>query len=412
MTDDSEYKYFHKIDEGYLSVSPFFGKIEEIDGKKIDQRTRRVSMKLGDSAGLAIDKKVETKDGLEIHLRTTEKGEQEVKAYFHEDSKQVQTLTIQRWMTKTGNPLKANYIVLYGEQLSLLLKFVKAYEGIPSIGSGKMEVPLKVALEKAQEKQQINNEMVIEYLKKNPSLIKSIVENEIDESDVISLGYRKKQLNLFKELLYNDEFFNSEKNRLGNNKKNEDVWQDFFEKNTWIFGYGLNYYLNMPLEGNKLEQIVKGYDFHSTGKRVDALLKTQGIISSLSFGEIKTHKTPLLHKTKEAYRTECWRASEELSGGIAQVQKTVQISISNIKSKTEVKDRQGNLTGEQLFLYQPKSFLIIGSLSQFEGEYGINEDKFSSFELFRKQINNTEIITFDELYERAKHIVESSSQKT
>lgn len=43
MTDDSEYKYFHKIDEGYLSVSPFFGKIEEIDGKKIDQRTRRVS---------------------------------------------------------------------------------------------------------------------------------------------------------------------------------------------------------------------------------------------------------------------------------------------------------------------------------------------------------------------------------
>ena len=80
--------------------------------------------------------------------------------------------------------------------------------------------------------------------------------------------------------------------------------------------------------------------------------------------------------------------------------------------KTEVKDKQGNLTGEQLFLYQPKSFLIIGSLSQFEGEYGINEDKFSSFELFRKQINNTEIITFDELYERSKHIVESSSQKT
>lgn len=191
MTDDSEYKYFHKIDEGYLSVSPFFGEIEKIDGKKIDKRVRQVSMKLGDSAGIAIDKKVETKDGLEIHLKTTEKGEQEVKAYFHEDSKKVKTLTIQRWMTKTGNPHKANYIVLYGKQLSLLLEFVKAYEGIPSIGSGKMEVPLKVALEKAQEKQQINDEMVIEYLKKNPSLTKSIVENEIDESDVISLGYRK-----------------------------------------------------------------------------------------------------------------------------------------------------------------------------------------------------------------------------
>ena len=97
---------------------------------------------------------------------------------------------------------------------------------------------------------------------------------------------------------------------------------------------------------------------------------------------------------------------------LQEVQKTVQISITNIKSKTEVKDKHGNLTGEQLFLYQPKSFLIIGSLSQFEGEHGINEEKYSSFELFRKQINNTEIITFDELYERAKHIVESCSQKT
>jgi enolase len=51
-------------------------------------------------------------------------------------------------------------------------------------------------------------------------------------------------------------------------------------------------------------------------------------------------------------------------------------------------------------------------LSEFEGAYGINEDKFSSFELFRKQINNTEIITFDELYERAKHIVKSGIQET
>jgi len=412
MSDEYEYKYFKKIGNGNLSVSPFFGQIEKIEGKIIDNRVRQVSMKLGDCAGIAIDKKVETKDGLEIHLKTTEKGEQEVKAYFYEDSKQVTTLTIQRWMTKTGNPHKVNHIVLYGEQLGLLLQFIKAYKGIPSIGSGKMELPLKVALQKAKEKQKINSKSVIEYLKNNPDLIKTIVENELDERDVISLGYRKKQLNLFKKLLTDDQYFNQQKDRLGSNRKDEDVWQVFFEKNTWIFGYGLNYYLNMPLEGKELEQTVKGYDFNSTGKRVDALLKTQGIISSLSFGEIKTHNTPLLHKTKEAYRKECWRVSKELSGGIAQVQKTVQISISNIKSKTEVKDRCGNITGEQLFLYQPKSFLIIGSLSQFEGEYGINEDKFSSFELFRKQINNTEIITFDELYERAKHIVESRSQKT
>lgn len=411
MTENDEYKYFNKIEDGYLSVSPFFGKIDEVDGQKIDQRVRQVTMKFGDSGDLAIDKKIETNDGLEIHLRTTEKAEQEVKAYFYEDSKQVKTLTVQRWMTKTGNPHKVNSLVLYGEQLDLLLKFVQAYSGIPSSGNGKMEIPLNFALEKSKASQPLNNKMVIDYLKNNPTLIQTIVEHEIDESDVISLAYRKKQLHIFKKLLSDEGFFNSTKSKLGNNKKDEDVWQAFFEKNTWIFGYGLNYYFNMPLEGDKLEQTVKGYDFNSTGKRVDALLKTQGIISSLSFGEIKTHKTPLIHKSKEAYRNECWRVSNELSGSIAQVQKTVQISLSNIKSKTEIKDTKGDLTGEQLFLYQPKSFLIIGSLSEFENEYGINEEKFSSFELFRRQINNTEIITFDELYARARYIVESNSQK-
>jgi hypothetical protein len=64
-----------------------------------------------------------------------------------------------------------------------------------------------------------------------------------------------------------------------------------------------------------------------------------------------------------------------------------------------------------VFLYQPKAFLIIGSLEQFKTEHGINEDKYSSFELFRKHITNPEIITFDELFERARYIVEFSEQE-
>ncbi len=281
-------------------------------------------------------------------------------------------------MTKTGNPHVTDSMTLYGEQLELLLKFVDAYAGIPSLGNGKLEIPLDIALKKSKEnsKLQLNEQDVIDYLKNNPSLIKTIVENEIDEDDLISLSYRKKQLNKFKQLLNDNDYFSKKKRELGDNKKDEDVWQAYFEDNTWIFGYGLNYFLNTPLDGEKLEQTVKGYDCVSSGKRVDALLKTQGIISSLSFGEIKTPNTPLLHTTKEPYRVECWRASNDLSGGIAQVQKTVQLSLYNIKLKTEIKDKQGDLTGEQIYLYQPKSFLIIGSLSQFEGEHGVNEAEF------------------------------------
>jgi len=153
--------------------------------------------------------------------------------------------------------------------------------------------------------------------------------------------------------------------------------------------------------------VVRGSYVAGAGKRVDALLKTQGMVSALSFGEIKTHKTNLIEPVKVPYRKECWKVSEELTGGIAQIQKTVQISLRNIQTKTQIKGERGDLTGEELFLYHPKAFLVIGSLSQFKGEHGINEEKYSSFELFRRNIQNPEIITFDELYERTRYIVTS-----
>lgn len=43
---------------------------------------------------------------------------------------------------------------------------------------------------------------------------------------------------------------------------------------------------------------------------------------------------------------------------------------------------------------------------------GVNENKFSSFELFRQSQMNPEIITFDELYERAKYIVRNDENKS
>ncbi len=71
-------------------------------------------------------------------------------------------------------------------------------------------------------------------------------------------------------------------------------WQRFFEKNPWIFGYGLNYVYLDALDDKKLEQVVQGHSVGAHGKRVDALMKSRSVISSLCFVEIKTHKTPLL----------------------------------------------------------------------------------------------------------------------
>lgn len=215
-------------------------------------------------------------------------------------------------------------------------------------------------------------------------------------------GYRKRQLQIFERLLNDEHYFDEIKARKGCSA--EALWQQYFEKNPWIFGYGLSYIALSGLTDKKLEQVVHGHIVSAHGKRVDALLRTRGVISSLCFVEIKTHRTALLQK--KPYRSECWAASDELSGGIAQVQGSVALATESIRTKLAIDDGLGNPTGEEAFNYAPKSFLVIGSLSEFVGDHGVNQERYRSFELFRRNTAHPEVVTFDELYERARFIVQ------
>ncbi|NYT35782.1 DUF4263 domain-containing protein [Allopusillimonas soli] len=250
---------------------------------------------------------------------------------------------------------------------------------------------------------------VVERLVSEPKLGAALRLMEVHAEDINELNRRKLALMDFEKLLTDDVYFENCQKYLKPNARPEDVWQDFVETNIWILGYGLNYVLNAPLEGKKLEQVVKGYDVASSGKRVDSLLKSQGLVNTLSFGEIKTHKTPLLKRVADPYRSEAWQVSDEVTGAIAQLQRGVQKALYSLSERLEPKDGSGERTGEKLYLYRPRSFLLIGSLSEFQGKVDINEDKFSSFELFRRNLSSPEILTFDELFERARHIVAVSS---
>lgn len=55
---------------------------------------------------------------------------------------------------------------------------------------------------------------------------------------------------------------------------------------------------------------------------------------------------------------------------------------------------------------QPRSFLVVGSLKQFQTETGINVARYQAFEGFRRNLRQPEVLTFDELFERARFIVE------
>jgi hypothetical protein len=180
---------------------------------------------------------------------------------------------------------------------------------------------------------------------------------------------------------------------------NEREWQAYFERNPWIFGHGLNYVF-LDKVGPKLESRTTGNAFDGHGKTADALMRTRAEISQYVLIEIKKDATDLLQK--DPYRAGCWAVSRELSAAVTQSQKTA-FEFGRNRFRDVLKDANGNDTGELAYSVEPRSYLIIGNMAELTG----NGDKIACFELYRRNTRSPEIVTFDELYQRARCIVEN-----
>ncbi|MBI3958147.1 MAG: DUF4263 domain-containing protein [Chloroflexi bacterium] len=388
MTDEYEFFVNKRPDRTYLSKA--FPELVSYDPP--EYRNLRILSKVFDSPVGYEFANVKH----ELILRKTPGGRFEVKAVFWDDSRGIRQLTFQRFTAETVNPHKIAFNLSEQEIESLfnILRLIKYIE----LDSG----------EKHRFDDNVFNEWLLSETEKRNfflqhlDLVAEIAEQNLTKSDIVAIAYRKQQLQVFEQLLNDNRFF-EDTMRQWNVRGAEAVWQRFFESNPWIFGYGLQYIFTSGLDDRQLEQVTSGHNLHQSGKRVDALVKTRGYISSLCFVEIKTHRTNLL--SNESYRSECWRISNDLAGSVAQIQKTVQKAVRELHTKLEFTDGDGLPTGETAFLYQPKSYVVIGCLQEFVSNGRINEQRFGSFELFRRNITNPEIITFDELFERAKYIV-------
>lgn len=389
MAGDAEYIAGMKASRVYVSKE-FEKRVG--DGKRPARFISRV-FGSGEREGL-----VEIKG--ELVLRATPAGRQQVKALFYVDDRSIDHLLLQRFTTDSAKPHKEAQFALRGQEIKKVAELLKLIE------AGSFEGQDKVRIEESDLEQFVVSDDAARTLARaHPKLIIDIAQHEVTEQDIVAVAYRKKVLERFRRMLDDEAFFQSERTRLGKSG-DEPVWQAFFEENPWIFGYGLFYVFTSQLDHRTLEQVVAGTSVAGHGKRVDALLRTRGRISSLCFVEIKTPATPLLERN--AYRPEAWPASRELAGAIAQAHRTVQLAEQSIGTRLEPRDEGGDPTGERAFLFRPRSVLVIGRLDEFQSEKGINEPKFSSFELLRRQMSSPEVMTFDELYERARFIVEAS----
>lgn len=175
----------------------------------------------------------------------------------------------------------------------------------------------------------------------------------------------------------------------------EDWWQDYFEQNKWIFGYGLNYQILRTQQdqpnygGTKVDG--KG------GQRGDYLSSTEGDLSFTVLVEIKTPNTLLLQGASEI-RSGTWSLSKDLTDAITQLQTNVD---TWDKQGSRQPDNVDKLEKENIFTVQPKGIVVIGDLSSLN-----TRSKRETFQRFRRSLHGIDILTFDELLKRARFIVE------
>jgi hypothetical protein len=174
----------------------------------------------------------------------------------------------------------------------------------------------------------------------------------------------------------------------------ETRWQAFFKRNDWIFGHGMDYRFLVTQED---QPHYGGSNITGRGDaRGDFFMGSVGDARFAVLVELKTPGTDLLGGDR--YRNGAWRASNELAGGVAQLQANCQQWL--VASHSDFPNIEW-ASERDLTTAQPKGILLIGRLS----EIAVDREQRESFERFRRHLWNPEVITYDELYERAAFIV-------
>ena len=243
--------------------------------------------------------------------------------------------------------------------------------------------------------------------KHNPEAVQALVETETSAAEIKELKNRRDVVDTMQSWLDDDEAFAEAKAEAGGAEK---AWQNLLEANPWVLGVGLGGRLYTTWDEGKLEQTVRGANLQTSGKRADAFLVSNGLLRSVALAEIKHPDTPLL--TRDQYRSDVYGISREFSGAIAQAQETARAAKESLAGWIAERDNEGGNTGDGAYLVEPRSFLVIGSMSDlFSAEGNRIDAKFRSFESFRSNLKAPEVLTFDELIERARWNVELAEKR-
>jgi len=341
-----------------------------------------------------------TADGYEVLIRETPKLRHQIRAVFFEEDRHICALHLQK-LRPDGSALDGCF-TLRDDEIDTLRNFLDMLPKLDFSNEDRQRID-QSTLSRAL----ATPDAWLRMYENHRDELASLIQRDDSANDILAVSRRRKQLEIFEQLLTDPAFF--EEQRTAWQKRGpEAVWQKFFEDNHWIFGLGLGSQLILSWERDRLESVVMGYSVATRGKRVDALMRTAGALSGLAFVEIKTPGAPLIAAYRDPYRSDAYVPGKDVTGGVSQVHATVEAAMESFKGRLEREDEFGFTTGDVAYMVRPKSYLIVGNLNQFVDGERVAEGPFRSFEHYRRTLLEPEIITYDELLERAKYILKDA----
>ena len=166
----------------------------------------------------------------------------------------------------------------------------------------------------------------------------------------------------------------------------EETWQEFFLANPFALSLAFGY----PVIKVHDRASVGGRRLSGQGDKYTDFLVKNSMTNNTAIVEIKKPDTPLLKQSK--YRNEVFPPSTDLTGAITQAldqKHYFEKEIAQIKENSNIYD---------IRTYSVQCCLVVGTIPE-------DEAKQKSFELFRGNSKDVEIITYDELLTKLENLL-------
>ena len=382
--DNEDAKYFELRKQGKTYLSKVF-----VQGAINPERVRLANAVLEGTGRAVLG---EVKGALCLRL-TGDQRKTQVTALISQDDAHVKRLTIQTFKSRAGDwyqGYEKDAFTFRSDEFERLCDFLNRLEFIDrsneerfqiediSVGAGP-----KIIVDAA-------DRALIARIKSFPhtkreQLFRSL-QGDLTQEEINLLLGRRQALEAFQTKLRGNEW-------------SEAAWQDFFEKQSWVFGYGLDYRFMRPFDR---EMVVGGGGTDNRNKPTVDFLMTFTDYTVLV--EIKRPDT-LIFQTQKAGRAGTWRFSTDFMDAISQVLEQKAEWLAAAQSGEHF-DKSGTRQLEAR-TRDAKVVLVIGKQAEFDQSENLRDAtiKRDTFELFRRGTRAVEVITFDELLHRAEFII-------